>query len=241
MEHEQQPKKQWGALAAIIFGLVAFMGSQFVVAQLFYAAGVRSDNAANFYAYGAASICTLGLLFVFLRQYNADFRDLGLGKFRPRYIGYALLGIPVYLMGSIIVTDIASALIPHFNADQTQDTGFAGVNGKPELFMVFISLVIIPPIVEELLFRGLLFRGLLKNFRPVLSAIATSAIFGIAHWQWNVSVDVFALSLVLCFMAYKTKSLWPGILLHSTKNFIAFFFLFIMSVDQLQAWLLQHL
>jgi membrane protease YdiL (CAAX protease family) len=241
MEHETQPKKQWGALAAIIFGLLAFVGSQIIVSQLFYAVGVGANNAANFYAYGASSICTLGLLFIFLRHYNADFRDLGLGRFRPRYIGFALLGLPVYLVTSIIVTDIASALIPHFNADQTQETGFTGVHGGIELFMVGISLVIIPPIVEELLFRGLLFRGLLKHFRPVLSAIVTSLVFGLAHWQWNVSVDVFALSLVLCFMAYKTKSLWPGIILHSTKNFIAFFFLFIMSVDQLQAWLVQHL
>lgn len=238
---ENSPR-QWGALTALLFGAVAFVGSQVVVSELFYLSHWHpSANAASFYQYGLASLCTLALLSVFLRRHNATFRDLGLGKFKLSYAGYALLSVPVYIILSGIATAIAQRYVPNFNVDQQQDIGFTHAAGVVPLVMVFISLVIVPPIVEELLFRGLIFRGFLKKFHPIVSGLATSLIFGAAHWQWNVSVDVFALSLVLCSLAYQTKSLWPGICLHATKNFIAYFFVFIMTPSQFQNFILTHI
>jgi membrane protease YdiL (CAAX protease family) len=64
--------------------------------------------------------------------------------------------------------------------------------------------------------------------------VFTSAIFGFAHGQWNVGVDTFALSLALCYLAYKTNSLWPSVLLHSLKNLIAFILVFVITPEQLQ-------
>jgi membrane protease YdiL (CAAX protease family) len=236
--------RQWGPLVALFFGAIAFVGSQFLVAEIFamILPGRSLSTSTQFYEYGLSSLCTLAVLSVFLRQrYNASLKSLGLGQFNVAYIGYALVGVPIYLIISGILTGIAASLVPHFNVDQQQDLGFSHVHGAPELIMVFISLVIVPPLVEELLFRGFIFKGFLKNFGPIVSGLVTSIIFGAAHGQWNVGVDVFGLSLVLCFMAYKTQSLWPSIMLHSTKNFIAYFFVFIMTPSELQLWLLQHL
>lgn len=239
-----KPKvRQWGPITALLFGAISFVGSQFIVASAFELSGWHpvNTNVAEFYEYGLASLGTLGLLTLFLRHYHASFRDLGLKNFQPIYFAYVLMGLPVYMIISGIVSAVVAAIVPNFNADQQQDLGFSHVHGSAELILVFLSLVIIPPLVEELLFRGFIFKGFLKKFGPIISGLVTSLIFGAAHGQWNVGADVFGLSIVLCFLAYRTGSLWPSIMLHSTKNFIAYFFVFIMTPSELQVWLLQHL
>jgi membrane protease YdiL (CAAX protease family) len=56
-----------------------------------------------------------------------------------------------------------------------------------------------------------------------------SALFGLAHMQWNVAIDVFVLSMVACYLRELTGSIWAGIILHCLKNLIAFIALFFVS------------
>jgi len=95
------------------------------------------------------------------------------------------------------------------------------------LVLAFIGLVVLPPIAEEMLFRGFLYRGLAKRLPKILSALITSGLFALLHFQWNVSLDVFVLSLVLIALYEKTKNLWVCVGLHAIKNGIAFLALFV--------------
>ncbi len=127
------------------------------------------------------------------------------------------------------MTKIISELFPSFNGEQAQDIGFStSINGI-ELIAVFVSLIVITPIVEELIFRGILFRGLRKDLPFWSSAIITSLAFALAHAQWNVAIDTFALSLALCYLVEKSESIIPSILLHAIKNSLAFIFLFVIK------------
>jgi membrane protease YdiL (CAAX protease family) len=77
------------------------------------------------------------------------------------------------------------------------------------------------------LFRGYLL-GKLRKYVPLWAAIlVTSLLFGFVHGAWNVGIDVFALSIVLCLLRVWTKTLWAPILLHMLKNAVAFYLLFI--------------
>jgi membrane protease YdiL (CAAX protease family) len=88
-------------------------------------------------------------------------------------------------------------------------------------------LIIVAPVAEEVLFRGYLY-GKLRKSVPVWAAIGiVSVLFGSIHGQWNVAIDVFALSIVLCVLREITGSIWAGILLHMVKNGLAFYILFI--------------
>ena len=96
--------------------------------------------------------------------------------------------------------------------------------------LAFITLVVIAPVAEEVLFRGYLY-GKLKKYVPVWAAILiTSALFGLIHGTWNVAVDTFALSIILCLLRESTGGIWASILLHMIKNGIAFYFLFIVGL-----------
>lgn len=135
----------------------------------------------------------------------------------------------MYFIASAVFTYLATKYINGFNVEQSQDVGFSKVNSLPVLIATFMSLVIFTPFVEEIIFRGVLFRGLRKRVPFWASAVIVSIVFALAHMQWNVAVDTFALSLVLCYLAEKTNSIFPSILLHGIKNSLAFILLFVVK------------
>ena len=157
-------------------------------------------------------------------------RVLGINKpFHWRRLGLFFLCIGGYLAGTILLAGLAS-LLPWFDANQEQEVGFKNLSGATDLILAFIALVILPPIAEELLFRGYLFGKLREQNGFWFSTILTSIIFGIVHMQWNVGIDVFVLSIFLCILREETGSIWMSILLHALKNGVAYFFLFIAPI-----------
>lgn len=155
------------------------------------------------------------------------FELLGLRKrFRWRHLGIFGLSVLGYVAGTLLLTGLAT-LIPGFEANQEQNVGFQNMSGTRDLILAFIALVVLPPLIEELLFRGYLFGKLRQQHGFWMSAIITSVVFGAVHLQWNVGLDTFVLSVFLCILREKTGAIWMSVLLHALKNGVAYFFLFI--------------
>jgi membrane protease YdiL (CAAX protease family) len=121
----------------------------------------------------------------------------------------------------------------HVDLDQKQELGFDHLKGNIEYVMAFVSLVIIPPFVEEAIFRGFLYTGLRKKLPFIYAALATSLLFAVPHLLesssgplWIAGIDTFLMSLVLCHLREKTGALWAGMLIHFLKNGIAFIALY---------------
>ena len=142
-------------------------------------------------------------------------------------IGLAPIGFIVYLIAAAIVT-AAFSIFPWFIIDQAQDVGFNNLFSAPDRIVAFISLVIIAPVAEEIIFRGWLYGKLRAKLNLPIAMLLVSILFGILHGQWNVGVNVFAMSLVLCGLREITGTIWSGILLHIIKNAIAFFILYVI-------------
>ena len=172
------------------------------------------------------------LILKLVRKVRATKADIGLKRPYLRDIAYAVVGYGVYFAAYIVLVIVAG----HFtklNTDQPQKIGFDSA-GHSQLYLVFLSLVVLPPIAEEIMFRGFLFTSLRRKFRFRYAVILTSILFGIAHLQfgnevpllWVAALDTFTLSCVLCGLREKTGSLWASIILHALKNSIAFIALF---------------
>lgn len=177
--------------------------------------------------YGLSLVIVIGVPW-WVKKSRTSKEDVGLQR-APSWmdIVWAPTGAIVYLILTATVTFIAMHLLTFIDYGQQQETGFTDVSTQGEVIMAFIMLVIIAPIAEELLFRGYLF-GKLRKYAPTWIAILiTSLIFAIVHFAWNVGLDVFALSIVLCLLRVVSGSLWPSIMLHMMKNGLAFYFLFI--------------
>ena len=154
-------------------------------------------------------------------------RLLGVAR-RP---GLNILWLPgllwvVYMAATTLVSSLVS-LIPGFNIMESQDVGFDSISLPSEYVMAFVALVVLPPLFEELLFRGYLFGRLRERFGFWLTTIVVSIAFGIVHLQWNIGVDVAILSVFLCYLREKTGSIWASVVLHAIKNGLAYFLLFI--------------
>lgn len=243
MEVPEKMGYSTGRRVAMTIGLLAWVFLGFALAQavvVFALIGLRqvglsfqglNENVANTIVvaimYGLAIFLVIGLPWVVKRR-GTNRAQLGLQRLlRWSDFLWSLGGFVVYIILSILVTTLGGLLLTFVDFSQTQDTGFSQIASQFEYIVAFISLVIVAPIAEEILFRGYLF-GKLRKYIPVwASIILTSLLFAAVHGQWNVGLDVFALSIVLCVLRLMTGSLWSSILLHMLKNGIAYYFLFI--------------
>jgi membrane protease YdiL (CAAX protease family) len=83
----------------------------------------------------------------------------------------------------------------------------------------FLSIAVMAPVVEELLFRGAILGHLLRQGRSPRMAIFLSALlFGIMHFNPVQSFFAFFLGLAFGWLYYRTGSVAPGIVAHAINN-----------------------
>ncbi len=178
----------------------------------------------------------LTFLFVFklIGGLKSQLKKIGLISPQWRDLGYASVGFIGYYAILLVVSIIVYTLIPSIDTDQKQDLGFEDLKNNLELVIAFFSLVILPPLGEEILMRGYLFSGLRYRLKFWVSALIVSVLFAIAHLQlggseaplWAAAINTFVLSMVLVFVREKSGSLWPAIYIHMLNNLVAFIYLF---------------
>jgi len=142
-------------------------------------------------------------------------------------IGLALAGFFGYLAFSAILTALFS-VFSWFNLTETQPLLYSTLISPSGKILAALALVVAGPILEEVIYRGLIYGKLRKNHSLITSILTVSILFGFLHGQWNVGIDVFALSVVACLMRETTGTIYAGIILHILKNTIAFYMLFIV-------------
>lgn len=95
------------------------------------------------------------------------------------------------------------------------------LNGEPSIqILYFISLAVIPPIVEELVFRGAILHGL-RRFGDGFAILGSAFLFGMFHGNFIQIPFAFLCGLVLAFVVVKTGNLWVSIVIHFINNGMA--------------------
>ena len=210
------------ALVVAIFVLLAESGIDFSGMNQ---ALVNSVVAAACYVVALAIV--IGGPWLMLRKRTSK-SELGLQRL-PSWLelGITPVAFVAYFIVSAVVMYFVSRFVPGFEIDQAQEIGFSNLAYRYEYILAFLTLVVIAPIAEEMIFRGYLYGKLKKRIPWWGAAVLTSILFGLAHGQWNVAVDTFVLGMFLSTLREFTGSLWPAILLHMAKNGIAYYFLFV--------------
>jgi tetratricopeptide (TPR) repeat protein len=85
----------------------------------------------------------------------------------------------------------------------------------------FLSVVIVGPIVEEILFRGLIYGALEKRLHVFGALLVSSFLFALVHLQVVYFIPIFCLGLVLGWARWKANSLGLPILIHVLNNGVA--------------------
>lgn len=223
-----------------VLGFVAsYIVAQYAVvaiAQLLLLAGARWDVQGTvsllvirIAVYVGMALLLAGLLILRARR-RVTLADFGLTRFVSwKDIGLSIAAVVVYVLCTMGVLYIAVTFFG-LHAGQEQDLGISTRLFGGELMAAFLVLVVLTPLLEELLFRGFLYGKLRTVADKVpwwVPAILVSALFGVAHGQWNVGLDVFVMSMVACGLREVTGSIWSGVIVHMIKNMVAFMFTFV--------------
>ncbi len=90
--------------------------------------------------------------------------------------------------------------------------------GQGNLVLAALGLVVLPPLVEELVFRGVLIERFTVKWRVGVAVLVSSVLFGVLHVD-PVGAGMFGVVTGLLYL--RTGSLWPGILIHAGNNLVA--------------------
>lgn len=88
------------------------------------------------------------------------------------------------------------------------------------LVLYGIVIVLIPPLVEEMLFRGMILQSL-RRYGNGFAVIASALLFGFYHANFAQSVFAFLCGLAMGFVVIRTGSLLPSILIHMLNNAVS--------------------
>ena len=215
-----------------IFVLVIFLSSsgknQQQVTDLF-----TDNHLMQFFALFLIAATTIYLIYRYLRRQGKNpITYLRLN--RPpslSELGDVVIAYGLYFATLLFATVIVSAFTT-VDVNQVQELGIADPQTFNTQLLVFLSLVVLPPISEEILFRGFLFQKLKKHSSVIIATVAVSILFGVAHLEysnlnWIAVVDTLIFSVYLIYIFEKHKSLYSPMILHGIKNSIAFYILFI--------------
>jgi membrane protease YdiL (CAAX protease family) len=236
--HVERQNVPWGPFAGVSLSFFGFFVVQIVIVllisllvRIFLPHTTQEDLSSPIATFGLvvfSDAAILSVLWLFLRRRRGTPAQLGFRRPKQYDLLYAVGGYLVYF-GLLVLAFVAVDAFTGIDLNKKQELGFDNVVSTLEKVLAFISLTLLPPIVEETLFRGFLFAGLRNKLRFVYAAICTSVLFAALHLLgtsegllWVAAVDTFVLSLVLCYLREKTGALWASILVHMAKNAIAF-------------------
>jgi uncharacterized protein len=138
----------------------------------------------------------------------------------------ALAGISYYVLSAVYQA------IVHVHGSDKLPSNLGVSTSTAAAIAVTVFVCVIAPICEEFFFRGFFF-GVLRRWRIMVggynigtwvAAVLTGIVFGLAHAgsaPAGYLVPLGFLGFVLCLVRWRTRSLYPGMALHSINNALA--------------------
>ncbi|MDQ4094831.1 MAG: CPBP family intramembrane metalloprotease [Actinomycetota bacterium] len=228
-----QPKLvQWSVLD-VVLAVLAGLATGFVLALVVGAALRDAVNLSGgvglllgyVLLYGSVALMLWALV---LKRRRVSRQDVGLGGVRP---GPIALMIPL-TFGVLIMNYIVAVLTTVIFGRVPTAEDQLGVRLQTltafDFVCLFIVVVIIAPILEEIVFRGLLYRAIRARIGVASATVITALAFSAMHFQPLLLGVLFAFGVVLALVAEWSDSLYPPIVLHALNNSVAILLPFVV-------------
>ncbi|MBJ7998199.1 MULTISPECIES: CPBP family intramembrane glutamic endopeptidase [Bacillus cereus group] len=208
-------------LFVVIFSVLAIVfleGMFLILAADVYTEGKIENVIEGYYLLIIDAILTM--IFILLYKPVRDFIlyiwDLSVLKKSKTYV-YILMGFLVIALSQYIILN----LLGFESAEQQRDE--LGVTTLKEGFfqpiIYLISVAIITPIKEEVLYRGILYRFLESKYNFIIGMFISSVVFGLLHGGFPITAII--MGMVFAILYKKTQSIFPSIVLHILWNLFA--------------------
>lgn len=107
-----------------------------------------------------------------------------------------------------------------------------------QLPQALLVIAVLAPMAEESFFRGLVMGWLARHGGRWPALVGQALLFGFVHgkwWHpggldgWLLTAELSAMGLVLGLFAWRSRSLWPSIVIHAVNNGSAVLLLFLVK------------
>jgi membrane protease YdiL (CAAX protease family) len=170
------------------------------------------------------------LVFLLLRKtkshWRAAFGPIGQPWFRL-WLEPALFGVGFILpaFGLHYISQTVLTQLGHEPVVQQAVQMVMATEHPVEVGLQIVSVVIMAPIAEELLFRGILFNTIKHAGYPLAGMFASAALFALVHGSMALMLPLFVMGFALAWVYEKSGSIIAPIVMHATFNAINFTFL----------------
>ena len=171
-------------------------------------------------------VMTLGLPLGFIAGAWILSRKGGLNNTAYQWKSNFLLLTIIGLLLTFAVSYIIGVFITYLPGYETMMQNYKGMFGDIDPTELILTVAVIGPICEEIIFRGVILERLLKKYNPNKAILFSSMIFSIIHLQPLQVISTFFIGLILGWIYLKTQSLWVCIGIHIINNFVA-----VMTMD----------
>ena len=209
-------------LYTFVFLAIQFVAQFLVVVVRMLIPGADAESLSPLWTICVMVLFSATTIVVFLKK-NWFHASRGYLRSRPWWV---LSWSVVASLGAIVPSLILQGLIPEWSgwakeiADQANKQ-MEGLMGMPGGYMV---IAILPPVVEEMVFRGCVLKSLLR-WKPrhrwtmiVLSAL----IFSFIHLNPVQMPHAFLIGILLGWLYMRTGSIVPGVVYHWANNTAAY-------------------
>ena len=130
--------------------------------------------------------------------------------------------IPLIISGfaaQVLVDSVLALIRPLFeNLFNDYDKLISNVTGASASWLMYLSVFLLAPVAEEVLFRGLILSYARKCIPIYWSVILQAFLFGLYHGNIIQGTYAFILGTLLGYIAVKTETLFAGICFHIVLN-----------------------
>lgn len=226
----QADPEPWGVASWL--GPLGTLAALIVVGQLVGATAARRGGLPQPVGIGVTVVAE-GVLLVALLAFGRGIAARGggwrtaFGLDRIRVADWAPwgLGLAVVWLGRTTVSLVANALSGGRAMAQASNVHLARP-GVLEVVGLALTIVVLAPVAEELMFRGLLLRSFMRRLSFWPAALISTALFAAFHvyevhtalGAVTLAASVATLGLGNCYLVRITGRLTPGIMVHATFN-----------------------
>jgi CAAX protease family protein len=208
--------------AVLVFGIAQLIGLAFIF--IWYAGDVPISAGPGRFDGSLVALSTLvtnpalvGLFWAIVRYRGLDAGDyLGLTRFDFRHFVIGVLAIAVLAAAMYAVAYLAKLnLVPTFQTD-----AYLSARREGWLLPLWLAVVVVGPIGEEITFRGFLYRGWVRSGSVVTPILVLTLLWTAMHVQydWFGMSQVFLTGLVLGWLRWLSGSTALTIVLHMLVN-----------------------
>ncbi|HQC55036.1 MAG TPA: type II CAAX endopeptidase family protein [Clostridia bacterium] len=172
--------------------------------------------------FGFAQLAVALAMLIIVKIKKIDFWDAA--PLKNRKVSWPILALmPVVAIGLLLQNTL---LMTGFDAlmlkfELAADVPVPNVAENPAILIGALFFIgILPPIVEEIYFRGMIMSAL-KPRGMTYAIIVSSLVFSLSHQNAAQLVHQFIGGLVVAYIVAKTDNLLYGIVIHITNNIIA--------------------